>query len=318
VLVGSDAVPARGIDVSVIVPSYNSSATIGRCLASIIDQSVDFAYEIIVVDSSTDRTRDVVAEQFPQVRMISLEQKTIPSTARNIGIRSARGRVLMFTDSDCIADRDWIKTLLSGMDRGYRLVGGGIRNARRWNLVSIAEYFLEFRDFSYRSRARVTDMIPTCNLAVRREVFDELGLFPEIRASEDRMFMMKVVTAGERGYFEPMAVISHMNRDRIGPYVRNQVVLGCNGSIARRIDPRIPGSRFARHLSLALSLPILRTGRTLQRILSGSSLSIFIEIAEFLLVSPLFLLGMFAWGYGFVKGMYVPISERIAEYEARK
>lgn len=304
------------VDVSVIIPSYNSSATIVECLSSVVDQSLDLRYEVIVVDSSNDRTPEIIAEHYPQVTLISLEHKTIPSAARNIGIRSARGRILAFTDSDCIADNKWIEKLLSAMNLGYRLVGGGIRNARRWNPISVAEYFLEFRDFSYRSKARVTDMIPTCNLAVYREVFDEYGLFPEIRASEDRMFMMKVVKAGERGYFEPTAMINHLNRDRVGPYIRNQVVLGINGAVARRLDPGIPGAKFARHVSLALMLPILRTGRTVQRVLSASFLSVFIEIVQLLLVSPLFILGMLAWTYGFLKGMYEPIDDRIAEYQA--
>ena len=78
---------------------------------------------ILVDDGSTDNTPEIAA-RFPNVRYIRQENHGL-SHARNTGAAAARGEIFAYTDSDCMADRDWlyylIGTLLSG---NYAGVGG--------------------------------------------------------------------------------------------------------------------------------------------------------------------------------------------------
>ena len=92
--------------VSVIVPCYNSERTIRRCLNAILSQETDIPYDIIVVDSSVDETPQIVAREFPSVRLIHLEHRTFAGAARNVGARSTQAPFCLMIDSDCVAQPD--------------------------------------------------------------------------------------------------------------------------------------------------------------------------------------------------------------------
>lgn len=92
----------HGPEVSVIVPAYNSAATLGRALESVASQQgVD--WELVVVDDgSVDATFEVAssfAREYGRTQVIS-RQNAGRSAARNVGIRAARGTWLCFLDAD--------------------------------------------------------------------------------------------------------------------------------------------------------------------------------------------------------------------------
>lgn len=97
--------------VAVIVPCYNGAATILACLESIRSQSSRFPAELIVVDSSTDGTADLVTSAFPDVRVIHLDGRRSCGEARNIGLQATTSDIVLFIDSDCIAPENWIEAM---------------------------------------------------------------------------------------------------------------------------------------------------------------------------------------------------------------
>jgi glycosyltransferase involved in cell wall biosynthesis len=95
--------------VSVIIPAYNSEATIRGCLKSIEQQSLRDC-EIIVVDSSpTDEAARIVRDEFPAVHLIRSESRLYPQEARSRGVEVARGDLLVFTDSHTYAHHRWLE-----------------------------------------------------------------------------------------------------------------------------------------------------------------------------------------------------------------
>ncbi len=78
-----------------------------QCLASL--EVLNYPnYEVIVVnDGSTDRTLEI-SQKFPYCRIISQVNKGL-SVARNVGAEAATGTIVAYTDSDCVADPDWLK-----------------------------------------------------------------------------------------------------------------------------------------------------------------------------------------------------------------
>src|SRR5687767_2768088 len=85
-----------GVELSVVIASYGAASTIERCLRSLEQQTTGDAFEVIVVDSSTDDTARLVERGFPRVRLIRRAVRCFPGDARNIGVSSARGGVLAF------------------------------------------------------------------------------------------------------------------------------------------------------------------------------------------------------------------------------
>lgn len=88
--------------ISVIVPLYESAATIRRCLQSVLDQTYEDIEVIVVNDGSTDEGPQIVrtiAAQDPRIRMIDQSNQGL-GAARNTGIRHARGTFISCVDSD--------------------------------------------------------------------------------------------------------------------------------------------------------------------------------------------------------------------------
>jgi len=102
------------IEISIVIPAYNAQKTIARALGGCLNQQYPHPYEMIVVDDgSTDSTGEVV-KTYP-VQYI-FQENAGPAKARNTGWKAATGRVICFTDYDCIPHADWVSTLLDGFE----------------------------------------------------------------------------------------------------------------------------------------------------------------------------------------------------------
>ncbi len=103
--------------VSIVVPAWQSEKTIGRCLASLREQTF-YDIEIIVIDDgSTDSTRDVVlqaADKDSRIQYYYQENNGV-SSARNLGIEKASGKYLMFLDADDYVSREFAEKLVMAM-----------------------------------------------------------------------------------------------------------------------------------------------------------------------------------------------------------
>ncbi len=121
-------IPAEpeGIDVSVVLPAYNEELAIGDDLDDIraTMEATEYSYEILVIDDgSTDATAERVRER-SWVRLVQHDHNRGTGAARTTGVRSARGRMLVFTDADRTYPNDRIPDLLKRMDDGADMVIG--------------------------------------------------------------------------------------------------------------------------------------------------------------------------------------------------
>jgi glycosyltransferase involved in cell wall biosynthesis len=100
---------SSGPTVSVILPTYNRAALIGRAIRSVLDQTYRDLEIVVVDDGSIDSTRQQV-EGFddPRLRYIQLECNRGPAAARNAGLHHAAGWFMAFQDSD----DEWVPTKL--------------------------------------------------------------------------------------------------------------------------------------------------------------------------------------------------------------
>ena len=89
------------IDLSIIVPAYNSENTIKKCTESVIGQETSYDYELIIVnDGSTDNTRSIIEEYNDKHLLLVNQDNRGFSGARNRGIDESSGKYIMFLDSD--------------------------------------------------------------------------------------------------------------------------------------------------------------------------------------------------------------------------
>lgn len=106
------------VDLSVIVPAYNVESYIGECLRSLLEQDCAYSYEIIIVnDGSTDETRREIIRFVDDRRVHLIDQPNGGlSAARNAGISSARGRSIMFVDSDDYVGPGYLGQMVEALD----------------------------------------------------------------------------------------------------------------------------------------------------------------------------------------------------------
>ncbi len=102
------------VNISIIIPVYNSEKTIVRCVNSVCAQTYENIEVILVNDGSKDRSAelcDMLARKDNRITVIHKKNGGV-STARNSGIESARGKYILFVDSDDFIPDDYCKRLL--------------------------------------------------------------------------------------------------------------------------------------------------------------------------------------------------------------
>jgi len=291
--------------ISIIIPSYNSENTIEKCLHSLLNQSFKSEYEIILVDSSVDNTPHIVLSHFPSVIFIHLDKKTDPGTARNIGIKEAKGELIAFIDSDCIAANDWLKKIESAHKSSYKIIGGVVNNGNEENdLVGWAGYISEFREFLPGVPEQDVTHIPTCNISYKKIIFHEFGMFQgKYYPQEDLVYNYNLCKNGEKILLNPAIKVYHHHRTRLRDFLWHQNRIGNITSKVLKVI-QLEGSLIARNPVLALFLipilPIVKFTRTL---------AIFLRYQPKVIIKRplawmLFAFGLFFWIIGFARGAF--------------
>ena len=97
------------MNISVVIPTYRRPQLLKKCIEALIRQKVDTNFfEIIVVSDGPDPSLATEIESYLNLRFFSLAEKKGPAAARNLGWQLATGRLIAFTDDDCIPHCDWL------------------------------------------------------------------------------------------------------------------------------------------------------------------------------------------------------------------
>lgn len=225
---------AKAPKVSVVVCSYNGAKTLKDCLISLHQISYP-DYEVILVDDGSKDETESIAAGFPWVRYIKQPNMGL-SVARNTGIEASHGEVVVFTDSDCMADKDWlyylVQTLVSGDWAG---VGGPNISppARDWIQASVAA------SPGSPSHVLISDReaehVPGCNMGFHKWALELIGGFdPEYRkAGDDVDVCWRLMQLGFKIGFSPSALVWHHRRFTVKTYFRQQGGYGEAESLLR-------------------------------------------------------------------------------------
>lgn len=208
---------------SVIVPAYNAARTINKCLDALQRQSIPKEnYEIIVVDDgSTDTTPDLI-RPYPVQYLRQANQG--PATARNKGAQEANGEIILFTDSDCVPEQDWIEEMIKPFKNPEVVaVKGSYKTDQRTLTARFAQVEFEER-FEMLKKIEFIDMVDTYSAAYRKSVFFSLSGFDTsfpVANNEDTELSYKMSQAGHKMVFNPNAVVYHLGHpDSVKKYAR--------------------------------------------------------------------------------------------------
>jgi mycofactocin system glycosyltransferase len=227
--------------VSIIVPVRNRPLDIEVCLHSLSNLVYPSGKsEILVVDdASTDHTTQVVSE-FP-VQLIKLKENRQAPYCRNLAAKKAKGDILAFIDSDCLADPHWLQELTPAFkDRAVGAVGGRVASFFGDSVLDRYEEVKSSLIMGWRFRQSQEHdkffYVPSCNLLVRRDLFLTLGGFrEELFVGEDVDLCWRLQDAGHYLEFRPVGTIFHRHRNRLGPFCERRFDYGTSEPLLQRL-----------------------------------------------------------------------------------
>lgn len=277
--------------ISIVVPIFNEEKTIVRCLNSLQNQSFPKEnYEIIVVDSSKDTTPKIIRKNFPNIRLIHLSEQTYPGGARNIGIKNAKGKIIAFTDGDCIADKDWLKNIYE-YHKYYDIVGGCVENANS-DMLSYLVYLTEFNYVLPKRKEKFVKHIPTCNISYKKNLFDDVFFRKDLLAGEDLFLNKILLKKGFRIFFTPKIKIAHINKRSFKQFFLYQFKFGKYAFYVHKSfnDPKMK-------FPFVLLFPIAKFFLVGYRVIKAGYFPLFILLLPFYsIILFSFSMGLF-WGY---------------------
>lgn len=209
--------------VSVVIPNWNGARYLPACLASLRRQTYP-RFEVIVADgASRDDSARLVAEQFPEVRLLALPENRGFTGNVNAGIRASRGEVIALLNNDAEADSAWIAELVRGFDAPWiGVCASKLLLADRPTVLNSAGDFYRpegipgnrgvwEEDRGQYDRSELVFGASGGAAAYRRALFDDVGLFDErlFTYCEDVDLAFRAQLRGWRCRYVPTARVYH-------------------------------------------------------------------------------------------------------------
>lgn len=334
--------------VSVIVPCRNERRYIVECLESI--RANDYSpnsIEVLVIDGvSDDGTRDLLqdyVQQWPRVRWLDNPAGTTPA-ALNIGVRHARGEIVMRMDAHCHYPKNYVNALVEWLERsGADNVGGACRTLPASDSLTARAIAVALsHPFGVgNSRFRIGTAIPRWVDTVpfgcyRRNVFERIGLFDEeLVRNQDDEFNQRLLQHGGRILLVPDVTVDYYARDSIGKVSRMYYQYGYFKPLVARKLGRVGTVRqvipalFVATLAAAFLLGIWSaTARLVFAGVLGTYLvALLIVVAATIPRNGLRVAGFliaafpvlhFSYGWGFLRGMIRFLFRRLPTPVAEK
>ena len=197
--------------VSVIIPVYNDAARLEACLQALENQTYD-AYEVIVVDNASNETLAPLVKRFGRARYAH-EAQGSSYAARNKGLSVARGKILAFTDADCIPRPDWIEKGIARLHSASNvgLVGGKVDLFPvDPDHLTAAECYESFAAFRQDRAVTLKNYSATANLFTFRHVVEVVGEFDgQLISGGDVEWGRRVHSAGYTMLFGEDVRVAH-------------------------------------------------------------------------------------------------------------
>lgn len=201
--------------VSIIIITFNRKKILKRCINSLLTQTYQGKKELIIIDDgSTDGTKNQIIKlqkKYKNIKYFFQENKGFAS-ARNLGLKKAKGDIIAFTDDDCVPKEDWLERIVQKHKEypGCAAIGGAILNPLNSNLAW-ANHILNFSSWYPLGKTRFVKDIPTTNISYKKKFiknmyFDEsLGRLNY----EESLFNFNLIKKKHKILFEPAIQVEH-------------------------------------------------------------------------------------------------------------
>lgn len=212
--------------ISVVVCTYNGSATIEDCMKGLMELTYPRFEVIVVNDGSTDHTADII-RKYP-VRLISTPNQGL-SQARNRGIYESRGEIIAYIDDDAYPDPHWLHYLAYAYaNSNHAGIGGPNIVPPEDGPIAQSVANAPGGPVHVLVTDEIAEHIPGCNMSFRKEALLAVGGFdPQYRtAGDDVDLCWRIQLIGYTIGYHPAALVWHHRRNSVKAYWKQQVGYG--------------------------------------------------------------------------------------------
>jgi GT2 family glycosyltransferase len=236
------------LDITIIIPNYNTLGLLRQCLTSIYRYTADISFEVIVVDdNSPDRSADMVASEFPQVQLVRNKVNMMYAKNNNLGMKMSGARYACLLNSDTEITSNALRALVHFMDShpdaaacGPRLVNPDgttqhcvrtfanlqmmILQGLNWhklfpNGAVSKTYYAQTFDYS---KEQLAEFIGTTAFVIRRSTWEQDGMLDEIFPlyQVDLAYCYMLMKKGRKVYYTPSAEVIHYGSQSVNQHAK--------------------------------------------------------------------------------------------------
>ncbi len=213
------------IKASIVIPAFNAQKTIRACLEALEHQTVSRSeFEVIVIDDgSKDQTPEIVLE-FKNA-LLFRQKNAGPAMARNRGAKKASAEIIVFLDSDCVPNSNWLEEMLKPFQK-TEIAGaqGAYENPLPNWVACFIQLEIEER-YQRMKKKPFIDFVGSYSAAYRKKIFLGEGCFDEafaMASGEDTDFSFRLAKKGYKMVFASKAIVKHFHPTRLSKYWRTK------------------------------------------------------------------------------------------------
>ena len=277
---------------SVVIASVNGYRYIAQCLHSLREQRGAERAEIIVVEASQDDAARLIGAEYPTVTVIPMPDRRPIPALRAIGIRKAKGDIVVTTKDHCVFDRGWYDRIIEAHAAGsHAAVGGAIENGSGNRLVDWAAYICEYSKFMLPFTARAEIDLPGPNVSYRRELLERACGDLLDRGVWENELHSRMADRNLGLWLTPSVVVYHAKSFKFRDFLVQRYYFGRSFAAMRVAAAPVRTRLF--YSTIALLLPPLFLLRYVRHVAGKHRF-----LREFLRASPLLLIFACAWSVG--------------------
>ena len=240
------------MNISVVIPAYNSEDTLKIVLKAILKELVENDQVIVADDRSSDSTAEIAGETDCVDYVLSNRSSGAAGT-RNAGAALARNQWIVFMDSDAVPPEGWRKILEEKMQADCQGIQGVYgKNSPGTGAATYYKNYYYHYTFTKRIRSQFINGCATYFFAVRSSVFKELHGFNENFSGasvEDAEFASRLVRSGGRILLVPELEIYHLKQYSFREFIQYEWMIMT--AKARLLMNKDGGGRKGHSVSMA-------------------------------------------------------------------
>lgn len=290
------------MDISIVIPSYNTQDVIATTLTNLESQQTDFEFEIILVDCSPHDEVEKIANNFTSVHFHKVEKRFNPGIGRNIGANLAQGKLLVFIDSDVRLAANSLDNAWKEFTSGKTIFGGALELDEEAS--SDAAAYLEHYFFNHESQATrppcMRANLSSALMCFDKSIFLAEGGFKDIPRMQDTELTERLVNKDYKLYFCP-SVLAFQTQDSPLKKVFNKIYINGQNLYYIRYAPSIT---FTKKIYFTVMLPLITIAKVARIVGRHLTYQPFTKKIKTLTITPWLLAGGFTWMSGFYNAIF--------------